>query len=75
MKFSKRGEFPGICPKCGSTNVTMSGCYRTWHPTGPNRTPRLGDPGTERGYTESECHNCNATWWWEKDEKALACST
>lgn len=79
IKMLRRGKFPGICPDCRSTNVTMRSRLISHHATGAptsfwpdgsicTRATRMGDPGTENDLTESECHACGAEWFYEKPE-------
>jgi hypothetical protein len=53
---SKRfpGELTLACVKCGSTDITMTGCYPVYG-TGPCGRGRLGDPG---GLDWAECGAC-----------------
>ena len=50
---------PGYCPKCQSTNVTMTAVYG-YPGTGPRGRARLGDAG---GGTRSECKGCGHGWY------------
>lgn len=47
---------PGYCPKCQSTNVTMTGVHG-WNPWRGRR--ELGMPG---GSTQSKCDDCGTQW-------------
>jgi hypothetical protein len=73
----RHGRFPGICPDCRSTDVSMRSALISTHPTGRplshgpdgsarTRATRMGDPGTENDRTESECHACGVKWIYEK---------
>ncbi len=58
-------RFPGertlACPKCHSTDVTMT-CRYPVYGTGPNRRGRLGDRGSRE---VNICNACNHETSWE----------